>query len=185
VRVPFSFSRTALEGLIVIDAQRFDDERGFFMETYKASEFSANGISAIFVQDNHSKSCRGVLRGLHFQSPPHAQGKLVRVIAGRVWDVAVDLRPGSRTYAQWYGVELSSETQRMLFLPEGFAHGFVTLSETAEFVYMCTAEYSIGCDGGLRWDDPDLGIAWPIRDVTVSKKDALLPFLREWESQHR
>jgi len=149
------------------------------METYKESEFAAAGIREHFVQDNHSRSKRGVLRGLHFQKPPHEQGKLVRVLAGRAWDVAVDLRPESKTYKKWFGIELSSENKKMLYIPAGFAHGFVTLSDEAELVYKCTAEYDKASDGGVRWEDPELAIEWPIRDVIVSTKDAALPYLRK------
>jgi dTDP-4-dehydrorhamnose 3,5-epimerase len=177
--VSFTFTPSSLPGLVLIEPKRFDDDRGFFMGTYKESEFFAAGITERFVQDNHSRSRRGVLRGLHFQREPHAQGKLVRVIAGAVWDVAVDLRPASPTRAQWFAVELSAENQRMLYIPPGFAHGFLTLSEEAELVYKCSSEYDKASDGGLRWDDPDLAIAWPVRDVIVSSKDAALPYFTD------
>jgi dTDP-4-dehydrorhamnose 3,5-epimerase len=177
--VSFSFTPTPLRGLLVIEPKLFDDERGFFMETYKESEFFAAGITERFVQDNHSRSRRGVLRGLHFQREPHAQGKLVRVLRGAVWDVAVDLRPSSPTQAKWHAVELSAENQLMFYLPPGFAHGFLTLSDEAELVYKCSAEYDKMSDGGLRWDDPDLAIAWPFRHVIVSAKDAALPYFAD------
>ena len=175
--MPFRFTGAPLSGLLIVEPRVFDDERGFFMETYKESEFAAAGIREHFVQDNHSRSKRGVLRGLHFQKAPHEQGKLVRVVAGRAWDVAVDLRPESKTYKKWFGVELSSDNKKMLYIPGGFAHGFVTLSDEAELVYKCTAEYDKASDGGVRWDDPELAIEWPIRDVIVSEKDAALPRL--------
>ncbi len=177
--MPFSFSTTPLPGLLIVEPRCFDDERGFFMETYKESEFRAAGIAESFVQDNHSLSRRGVLRGLHFQSAPKAQGKLVRVLRGAVWDVAVDLRAGSPTYARWHAAELSAENRLLFYLPPGFAHGFLTLSAEAELAYKCTAEYDASSDGGLRWDDPELAIDWPLRDVTLSTKDAALPLLRD------
>jgi dTDP-4-dehydrorhamnose 3,5-epimerase len=175
--VPFSFSSGSLDGLVVIEPRRFDDDRGFFMETYKQSEFAAAGIAERFVQDNHSHSRKGVLRGLHYQVEPMAQGKLLRVVSGRVWNVAVDLRPASPTYAKWQGFELSAENRQMLYLPPGFAHGFLTLSAEADLVYKCTAEYDPALEGGLRWDDPELAIAWPYRDVLVSDRDAAWPSL--------
>ena len=173
----FSFRAASLDGLVVIEPRRFDDDRGFFMETYKESEFAAAGIAERFVQDNHSHSRKGVLRGLHYQSEPKAQGKLLRVVSGRVWHVAVDLRPSSPTYAKWQGFELSAENRLMLYLPPGFAHGFLALSEAADLVYKCTAEYDPAQEGGLRWDDPELAIAWPFRDVVVSDRDAAWPRL--------
>ena len=176
--MPFRFTGAPLSGLLIVEPRVFDDERGFFMETYKESEFAAAGIREHFVQDNHSRSKRGVLRGLHFQRPPYAQARLVRVVAGRAWDVAVDLRLESKTYKKWFGVELSSDNKKMLYIPGGFAHGFVTLSDEAELVYKCTAEYDKASDGGVRWDDPELAIEWPMRDVIVSEKDAALPRLR-------
>lgn len=177
--MPASFSRLPLEGLVLVEPRAFPDDRGFFMETYKKSEYAANGIDAEFVQDNHSFSARGVVRGLHFQLPPRAQGKLVRVPVGRVWDVAVDVRRGSPTFGKWTGVELSDENRRMLWIPAGFAHGFVALSDTAHLMYKCSAEYDKASESGVRWDDPDLGIEWPLRASSVSAKDAVLPPLRE------
>ncbi|MEI8095229.1 MAG: dTDP-4-dehydrorhamnose 3,5-epimerase [Spirochaetales bacterium] len=175
-----SFARGPILGLVVIQPRVFRDGRGSFFETYKQSEYAANGVASTFVQDNHSTSTRGVLRGLHFQNPPFAQGKLVRVIQGAVWDVAVDLRPGS-SFGEWFGLELSAENRTQLYIPEGFAHGFVTISESAEFVYKCTAEYNKASEGGIRWDDPSIGIDWPLAgfEVCVSEKDAVLPFLAE------
>ena len=164
---------------MIVEPRRFGDDRGYFMETYRESEFSAAGISVRFVQDNHSLSKRGVLRGLHFQAEPKAQGKLISVLRGRVWDVAVDLRRDSTSLGRWQATELSQENGLMFFIPPGFAHGFLTLSDEAELSYKCTVEYDKASDGGVRWDDPDLAIEWPFRDVTVSEKDAHLPFLRE------
>ncbi|PKL25843.1 MAG: dTDP-4-dehydrorhamnose 3,5-epimerase [Spirochaetae bacterium HGW-Spirochaetae-3] len=177
--MPFIFEKTFIDGLLIITPRLFTDERGFFLESYKSSEFAAAGIREAFVQDNHSRSIRGVLRGLHFQKAPYAQAKLVRVTRGLVWDVAVDLRHGSPTFGRWLGVELGEENRKMLFLPRGFAHGFVALSEGAELIYKCSAEYDKDSDGGVRWDDPDLGIEWPLSAVKLSEKDAALPFLRD------
>jgi len=177
--MPAEFRQGPLEGLVLIQPRVFPDGRGSFFETFKASEYAANGVPSNFVQDNHSVSVAGVLRGIHFQSPPFAQGKLVRVVRGRVWDVAVDLRPQSPTFGQWFALELSEENRTQLYLPEGFGHGFVTLSDHAEFVYKCTAEYNKASEGGLRWDDPELAIRWPITDVQVSDKDQQLPFLKD------
>ncbi len=177
--MPAQFTPGPLEGLWMIEPQVFTDERGFFMETYRESEFLRAGIVERFVQDNHSYSRHGVMRGLHFQFGPKAQGKLVRVVRGRVWHVAVDLRTDSPSYRKWHALELSAENRRMLYLPPGFAHGLLTLSEEAEVVYKCTAEYDKSNDGGLRWDDPELAIDWPFRNVILSQKDATLPYLKE------
>jgi dTDP-4-dehydrorhamnose 3,5-epimerase len=173
------FKHLPLEGLLLIWPVVFEDDRGYFMETYKASSYTANGIADNFVQDNHSCSRRGVLRGLHFQRPPHSQGKLVQVATGVVWDCAVDIRPDSRTYGQWHGVTLSEENRLMLYIPPGFAHGFVTLSEEAHLLYKCTAEFDKASEGGIRWNDPDLGIEWPLQDITISERDAALPFFKD------
>lgn len=177
--MPAVFERCYIEGLVIVKPRVFPDGRGFFLETYRKSEYAANGITEDFVQDNHSKSSRGVLRGLHFQRAPYAQGKLVRVTRGRVWDVAVDIRPGSATYGKWYGLELSEENRTMFYIPAGFAHGFVTLEDDTEFMYKCTAEYNKESEGGLIWNDPDLAIGWPVTDVLVSEKDQVLPRLKE------
>ena len=174
--------KTALEGVLVFEPKRFGDERGFFMESYNQRAFEAAvGHPVNFVQDNHSRSARGVLRGLHFQRAPHAQGKLVRVAAGAVFDVAVDIRPGSATYGRWVGVELSAENQRQLWVPPGLAHGFLVLSDSADFLYKTTDYYAPQAEGAVRWDDPDLAIAWPDAGVTplLSPKDAVAPLLRE------
>ncbi|ADK83320.1 dTDP-4-dehydrorhamnose 3,5-epimerase [Sediminispirochaeta smaragdinae] len=184
--MPFEFKRLAIEGLVVVKPHAFVDERGFFMETYKASAFQTAGIHEIFVQDNHSRSRKNVIRGLHLQKNPYSQGKLVRCVAGVVWDVAVDLRVGSPTYKQWYGLELSAENRLMFFLPPGFAHGFAVLSDTAESVYKVTAEYAPESDGGIRWNDPDIGIKWPISEdeVLISEKDRGLPWLSDLEEPY-
>ena len=180
--MPFEFKETPIKDLLIIEPRSFADGRGFFMETYKASDFEAAGIAESFVQDNHSLSSKGVLRGLHFQTAPHAQGKLVRVVSGAVWDVGVDLRPGSATYKQWFGEELTAENNRMLYIPPGFAHGFLTLEDNTHFLYKCTAEYAPEADGGIRWDDPDVAVDWPLEPgqiPDVSEKDAILPYLKD------
>lgn len=175
-----------IPGLAVIEPTVFGDARGFFMESYNKQEFYENGLDMDFVQDNHSKSKRGVLRGLHFQTQ-HAQGKLVRVIRGRVWDVAVDLRKGSPTFGRWESVLLSAENKKMFYIPEGFAHGFLTLEDDTEFMYKCTDYYHPEYDGGIRYDDPEIGIAWPFQeygirpeDLLLSAKDKNLPTLAEY-----
>ncbi len=175
--MPFTFEPCEIEGLLVVRPRVFPDGRGFFLESYKQSEFGKAGIKAAFVQDNHSLSSRGVLRGLHYQLPPFAQGKLVRVLEGRVWDVAVDIRRGSPTFGRWFGMELSAEEHTLVYIPPGFAHGFVTLSERAQFFYKCTAEYSREHEAGIRWNDPSLAIRWPLGDVSVSERDQGLPLL--------
>lgn len=178
--MPAEFRAGPLAGLVIVQPRVFPDDRGFFFEAFKASEYHQAGIPELFTQDNHSRSTKGVLRGLHLQREPHAQGKLVRVSLGAVWDVAVDLRPGSPTLGQWFGLELSAENRTMFYIPPGFAHGFLTLSEVAEFQYKCTAEYHKASEAGVRWDDPRLAIAWPRLDVPylVSEKDQSLPL---WE----
>ena len=175
----FTFTKTSIEGVVIVDAKRFGDERGYFMETYKRPDFVAGGIGCEFVQDNQSSSGKGVLRGLHFQIE-HPQAKLVRVISGEVFDVAVDLREGSPTYGKWEGVVLSAENRRQFFIPRGFAHGFLVLSDTAEFCYKCDDVYHPDDEGGLMWNDPAIGIDWPPLQgdaafdpakITLSEKD--------------
>lgn len=180
--MPANFTQGPIEGLVIAQPRVFPDGRGSFFETYKQSEYQANGIPEAFVQDNHSVSVEGVLRGLHFQKGDHAQGKLVRVVRGAVWDVAVDCRPASPTLGRWYGLILSAENRTQFYIPPGFAHGFVTLSDEAEFCYKCTAEYHKASEGGLRWDDPTLAIEWPLAglEVSVSEKDAVLPTWKDW-----
>jgi dTDP-4-dehydrorhamnose 3,5-epimerase len=175
--MPFEFRRLEIPEIILVEARRFGDERGFFMETYKASEFAAYGMPASFVQDNLSYSSHGVLRGLHYQLQPKGQGKLVMALTGRVFDVAVDIRRGSPTYARWVGQELSAESSSLLYVPPGFAHGFCVLSSTAHVLYKVTEEYAPELDRGLLWNDPEIGIAWPITDPVLSQKDAALPLL--------
>lgn len=151
------------------------------MEIYKRSEFFAHGIQEHFVQDNYSHSTYGVLRGLHYQRPPNAQGKLVYVQQGEIFDVVVDIRKGSPTYGKWIGVTLSDQNRKMLYLPKGFAHGFCVLSNTADVIYKVSAEYAPESEGGILWNDPDLAIHWPVRSPVLSRKDAQLPLLRELE----
>ena len=179
--MPFQIRTTPIDGLLVIEPKVFADERGFFMESFKASDFAAFGITQNFVQDNHSKSRKGVIRGLHFQRAPYAQGKLVRVTRGRAWDVAVDLRKGSPTFGTWCAVELSADKHLLFWIPEGFAHGFLALEDDTELLYKCTAEYNPTSDGGIRWNDPDIGVAWPQIGVSplLSSKDAVLPLLKD------
>lgn len=170
-----------IPGLFVIEPTVFGDERGWFMETYNQNDMRDAGIDAVFVQDNQSMSRRGVLRGLHYQKR-FPQGKLVRVISGEVFDVAVDLRPGSATFGKWHGEILSAENRKQFYVPEGFAHGFYVLSETAEFCYKVTDFYHQNDEGGIRWNDPDIGVEWPILEdvpVLLSEKDKAQPFLRE------
>ncbi len=168
----FTFRRTEIEGVKVIEPTVYGDERGYFMETYNRKEFVEAGIDCEFVQDNQSRSCKGVLRGLHFQKV-HQQAKLVRVIKGEVFDVAVDLRKDSPTWGKYVSVILSEENRMQFFIPKGFAHGFLVLSEDAEFTYKCDEFYHPEDEGGIAWNDPTIGIKWPVLDVSVSlsKKD--------------
>jgi dTDP-4-dehydrorhamnose 3,5-epimerase len=177
--MPFTFTPAGLAGVILIEPRVFADDRGAFLETYKRSDFVSAGIAEAFVQDNQSISQAGVLRGLHYQLDPHAQGKLVRVTSGRAWDVAVDIRRDSPTFGKWVGFELSGENYRMLYIPPGFAHGFLALEDDTHLGYKCTAEYDTASEAGIRWDDADLGITWPRTDVVLSEKDAALPPLAE------
>ncbi|MCU8069525.1 dTDP-4-dehydrorhamnose 3,5-epimerase [Shewanella sp. SM32] len=165
---------TNIPDVKIIEPKVFGDERGFFFESFNQQLFEAAvGYPVHFVQDNHSKSSKGVLRGLHYQLAPHAQAKLVRCVLGEVFDVAVDIRKSSPTFGQWVGVHLSAENKRQLWIPEGFAHGFVTLSETAEFLYKTTNYYHKQSEGALVWNDADLNIQWPNQDVLLSEKDVL------------
>lgn len=169
---------TPLPGCVMIEPRVFGDERGFFFESFNNDRLAEHGLSPAFVQGNVSSSTRGVLRGLHYQWPK-PQGKYVSVVEGEVWDVAVDIRQGSPTFGQWTAVVLSAGNKRHFWIPEGFAHGFVTLSERAVFTYLCTATYDAQADAGIRWDDPALGIDWPVRDPLLSPKDAAAPLLSE------
>ena len=177
--MPSTFKRLEIDGLVLVEPRSFHDERGFFLESFKESEFAAAGINERFVQDNHSLSVENVIRGLHYQREPRAQGKLVRVIKGGVWDVAVDIRPGSASYGKWLGVELSEENHLMLYIPPGFAHGFASLSDEVHLLYKCTREYDPALDAGIRWDDPDLAVKWPVKNPLLSPKDRILPLLKD------
>jgi dTDP-4-dehydrorhamnose 3,5-epimerase len=178
--MPFKFETLSIPDVVLVEARAFPDERGFFMETFKQSEFVRGGIRRNFVQDNFSYSHKGTVRGLHYQLNPAAQGKLVACLHGEIYDVAVDLRKGSPTYGQWVGVILSAENRRMLWVPEGFAHGFQALSEGVMVWYKVTAEYNPATERGLHWDDPALGIDWPLRgEALLSPKDVVLPTLAE------
>lgn len=175
----------AIADVKLITPQRFGDHRGFFEETYNRDAFAAEGVDMVFVQDNHSLSgAAGTIRGLHFQAPPRAQDKLVRCGRGRLFDVAVDIRKGSPTFGQWVGTELSFENGRMLLIPAGFAHGFVTLEPSTEIIYKCSDTYAPETEGAIRWDDPDIAIGWALdgAEPQLSGKDAAAPFLRDIES---
>jgi dTDP-4-dehydrorhamnose 3,5-epimerase len=174
-----------IPGPVLIEPKVFGDDRGFFLEIYKHSEFINAGIPEHFVQDNFSRSAKGVLRGLHYQKDPRAQGKMVRCMKGSIFDVAVDVRKGSPAYARWVGQELSEKNNLMLYVPAGFAHGFLTLSETAEVLYKCTAEYSPADDRGIIWNDPDINIPWSEKAPLLSGKDGILPPLRKAENNFR
>jgi dTDP-4-dehydrorhamnose 3,5-epimerase len=175
----FTFEKTAIEGVYIIEPKVFGDSRGYFMETYNKEEFDKAGLIYDFVQDNQSKSHKGVLRGLHFQIH-HPQAKLVRVVSGEVFDVAVDLRKGSSTYGKWVGVILTAENKKMFMIPRGFAHGFVVLSDTAEFVYKCDEFYHPEDEGGIMWNDPEIGVEWPYSGTPeLSVKDKVHPSLKD------
>ncbi len=169
----FIFKETKINGVYVIEPKVIGDDRGYFMETYNYEDFRKAGLDMIFVQDNQSKSKKGVLRGLHYQKP-NPQGKLVRVINGEVFDVAVDLRKSSPTYGKWEGIRLSLENKKQFYIPEGFAHGFLVLSEEAEFVYKCTDFYHPENEGSIAWNDPNIGVEWPLEgidNIVLSNKD--------------
>ena len=175
--MPFTFTRLAIPEVILVESGSFPDHRGWFAETYRQSVYSQNGIQCAFVQDNYSRSGRGVLRGLHYQKHPAAQAKLVSVVRGEIFDVAVDIRKGSPFYGQWVAALLSDQNHRLLFIPRGFAHGFVTLSDQADTIYKVTAEYCAEDERGIVWSDPTINIDWPIKDPLLSAKDAQLPTL--------
>jgi dTDP-4-dehydrorhamnose 3,5-epimerase len=177
----FTFLKTRIQGLCVIEPTVYGDDRGYFMETYHYKEFKEAGLDMTFVQDNQSKSYKGVLRGLHFQIK-HPQGKLVRVIQGEVFDVAVDIRQKSETFGKWYGVILSDENKKQFYIPPGFAHGYLVLSAQAEFVYKCTDFYHPEDEAGIIWNDPDIGITWPLtnnKEVILSEKDSKWKMLKD------
>ena len=178
------FTKTSIEGIVIIDPTVFGDNRGYFLESYSEKEFKEVIGNVSFVQDNESKSSKGVLRGLHFQKPPFAQAKLVRCIEGKVLDVVVDIRKNSKTYGQHFTTELSGENKKQVFIPRGFAHGFLVLSDSAIFAYKVDNTYAPEHDAGIRWNDPIVNIPWGISEseVLVSKKDAQLPFFTEFDS---
>lgn len=183
----FEILETILSGVKLITPRRFGDERGFFAEIYSRRAFAASGVDVAFVQDNHSLSARvGTVRGLHFQAPPCAQAKLVRCGRGAIFDVAVDIRLGSPTYGKWVGHELSAQNGRQMFVPAGFAHGFVTLQPDSEIIYKCSDYYAPETEGAVRWDDPDIGIDWPLSgDAILSEKDSVAPELSALDSPFR
>lgn len=171
-------SETEIPGVLIFEPKVFEDDRGFFLETWRKDKYAEAGVKEDFVQDNVSFSMRGTLRGLHFQNP-HGQGKLVQVLTGQVFDVAVDIRVGSPSFGKWVGIELSGEDRRQIYIPPGFAHGFCVMSEKALFSYKCTDYYAAECDSGIIWNDPDIGIEWPIADPVLSQKDAKNPRLSQ------
>ncbi len=182
--MPFAFISTGLEGIVKIVPQRFTDDRGWFAESYRQSAFEVAGLDVHFVQDNQSCSKAGTLRGLHYQLDPHAQGKLVRVVAGSVFDVAVDIRQGSKTFGQWFGMTMTALDGGMLWIEPGFAHGFLALEDNTQLLYKCTAEYDKASERSVRWDDPSIGIQWPaVKDSAylLSPKDAAAPLLQDAE----
>ena len=184
--MPYTITPTAIPGVLILEPKVFGDARGFFFESFNQRDFeAATGLSGIaFVQDNHSRSAKGVLRGLHYQLAPHAQGKLVRVVRGAVFDVAVDLRRSSPRFGRWAGVELSEDDHRQLWVPPGFAHGFTVLSDVADFCYKCTTLWHPQSDRALRWNDPAIGIDWPLAEMgepQLAAKDAAAPLLADAE----
>jgi len=179
--MPFSFEKLELPEVILITPKTFQDDRGFFFETYQDSDFKANGIDVNFVQDNHSMSKKGVLRGLHYQINPKAQGKLVRVVSGKIYDVVVDIRQGSPNFGKWVSVELSAENRNLLWVPAGFAHGILALEDNTELLYKVTDYYSPGNDRSILWNDSAIGIKWPISKPDLSEKDLKAPTFKNAE----
>jgi len=180
--MPFEFLPQRIKDVILIKPKVFGDNRGFFMESYKKSEFVSNGITSDFPQDNHSKSTKGVLRGLHFQKAPHEQAKIVRCSKGKIYDVAVDIRPSSPTFKQYVKVELSEENHHILYIPKGFAHGFVALTDEVELLYKASSEYCPLADAGIIWNDPEINIDWEIDfEPILSEKDKALKPIKDWK----
>lgn len=173
-----NITESPIPEVLVVEPKVFEDPRGFFLETFNHEKYKAAGLPTAFVQDNWSRSSKGILRGLHFQHP-FDQGKLVWVTRGAVFDVAVDVRKGSPTFGKWFGLELSEANKKQLWIPPGFAHGFCVLSDVADFLYKCTQAYAPGCEHSIAWNDPDIGIGWPTKDPMLSKKDAAAPRLRD------
>jgi len=180
--MPFTFKKLSIPDVILIESKSFPDERGFFLESFKESSFIENGINTRFVQDNFSHSVKGVLRGLHYQKNPKAQAKLVCAIRGEIFDVAVDIRNNSPTYGKWIGENLSGQNHKLLYIPEGFAHGFCVLSQEADVLYKVNQEYSPENEGGIKWDDPNISIKWPIDKPIVNPSDKQLPLLNDAEN---
>lgn len=184
----FKFSRAKISGILVIEAKAFSDFRGFFMESYNLKDFEANGFTEKFVQDNHSQSKKGVLRGVHYQNLPSSMGKLVRCMKGKIFDVGVDIRKGSPTFGQWYSEILSDENNKMLYFPPGFAHGFLSLTDDSHVYYKCTGMYSKENESAIAWNDPDIGIKWPVDEVggkvILSDKDKVHPQLKNAVNNH-
>jgi dTDP-4-dehydrorhamnose 3,5-epimerase len=177
--MPFEFRNVEIPGPLLIQPQVFGDNRGFFLEMYKHSDYAQAGIREHLVQDNYSRSERGVLRGLHYQKAPYAQGKLVTCLRGAIYDVAVDIRKSSPSFGKWVGIELSEENKFLFYVPQGFAHGFQVLSESADVLYKCTSEYSPANDRGIIWNDPDIAVPWPLKDPLLSTKDRIHPRLQD------
>ena len=178
--MPFEFKKMEIEDVILVTPKVFGDNRGFFMESYKKTDFLNNGITDEFNQDNHSKSSKGVLRGLHYQAKPYSQAKIVRCVSGKIFDVAVDIRPDSSTFKKWVGAILSEENKNMLYIPKGFAHGFVALADEVEILYKASGEYAPQADRGVRWNDPEIGVEWGIDfEPLVSEKDSKQPFIKD------
>lgn len=177
--------KTKIPGLLIIKPVVFEDDRGYFFESFNNKKFQDAGVDVHFLQDNESKSQKGVLRGLHFQNPPYAQGKLVRVMRGSVLDVAVDIREGSPTYGQWESIVLSGENKIMYWIPAGMAHGFATLEDNTIFFYKCTNIYNKESEGSIRWDDPDFGIEWGIENPILSEKDKISPLFKDFKTNFK
>ena len=178
--MPFEFKKMEIEDVILVTPKVFGDSRGFFLESYKKTDFFKNGITDEFNQDNHSKSSKGVLRGLHYQAKPYSQAKIVRCVSGKIFDVAVDIRPDSPTFKKWVGAILSEENKNMLYIPKGFAHGFVALTDEVEILYKASGEYAPQADRGIRWNDPEIGVEWGIDfEPLVSEKDSKQPFIKD------
>jgi dTDP-4-dehydrorhamnose 3,5-epimerase len=180
--MPFTFTPLEIPEVILIQPKLFPDDRGFFAETYKMTDFKMNGITHDFVQDNHSKSKAGVLRGLHYQANPKAQGKIVRVVSGSVFDVAIDIRKNSPTYGKWVSAILDAKSHNMLWVPPGFAHGVLVLEDDTQLIYKVTELYSPEHDRGIRWNDPTIGVNWPTNNPDLSEKDLKAPFLQDAEN---
>ena len=181
----FKFTESPLAGLLIIEPKVFSDDRGFFMEYYNKDGYAENGFSETFIQDNHSRSAKGVVRGMHYQINPHPMGKLVKVVRGKIFDAGLDIRKGSPTFGKWHGEVLSGENHKMLYLPPGFAHGFLCLEDNTEVVYKCSGMFDGSCERAILWNDPAVGIKWPlneVKEVVVSEKDQKNPPLKAAET---